>query len=52
MTIFSVGPNCFKAREHREGSGTIDQMLASMRERGVRVEVVKDNGHEKEFCLS
>lgn len=51
MTIFTVGPNCFKAREMTEDSGTIDRMLEGMRERGVQVEVIEDKGSEKEFCI-
>lgn len=52
MTIFTIGHNCFKAREHREGSGTIDQMIQSMKQRGIKVEVIADRGVEKEFCIA
>ena len=34
-----------------EGAGLIDSMLQGMRERGVEVRVIEDNGNEKAFCI-
>jgi len=51
MQIISIAPNCFKAREMSEGSGVIETMLQGMRERGVRVEVLKDEGCIDDFAL-